>query len=153
MKISKHFDEHEVYITAQRGIDNTPPTNIMITAKYTAYLLERMRMILGNNPIKVLSWYRCPELNKLIGGSPTSEHMSGNAVDFICPQFGSPRSVCIALYSEMKSLNINQLIYEGNWVHISFAIPPTLPKLQALTYDKRTRKYLPGIVALNRIGD
>ena len=36
---------------------------------------------LADTPFVILSAYRCPEHNKKVGGSPTSSHMKGLAVD------------------------------------------------------------------------
>jgi len=42
--------------------------------------LDNLRHIYGK-PIKINSGYRCPKHNKEIGGSPTSSHLKGLAVD------------------------------------------------------------------------
>lgn len=43
--------------------------------------LEKLRAIIGK-PIIINSAYRTPEYNAKVGGSPRSQHMLGNAVDF-----------------------------------------------------------------------
>lgn len=45
-------------------------------------LAEKIRVILGEIPIYVTSAYRCPKHNAKVGGSPTSRHMEGQAMDF-----------------------------------------------------------------------
>lgn len=146
MKLTEHFFEAEVSITSHKGVDNTPSIEALINAKYVAHKMERVRHLLKDNVITVLSWYRSKKLNKLVGGSKKSDHLQALALDFICLGFGSPRQVCIALIPHMKELGINQLIYEGTWVHISFSIPPSVPKHQVLTYVKRSKTYLTGLV-------
>ena len=42
--------------------------------------LQRIRDVIGR-PFKITSGYRCKDHNTEIGGSPTSRHMSGEAVD------------------------------------------------------------------------
>jgi uncharacterized protein YcbK (DUF882 family) len=47
-------------------------------------LLQKIRERV-NSPLHINSGYRCPKHNKDIGGSPTSQHMDGLAVDLACP--------------------------------------------------------------------
>jgi len=121
MNITIHFTLAEAVFseTAQRkGIDNSIPQDIMPTVILTARNMERVRAILRDNKIRVLSWYRCLELNSEVGGSNDSHHMRGCAVDFVCPDFGSPYSVVKEIAS--SDLLFDQVIMEGTWVHISF---------------------------------
>ncbi len=103
--------------------------------------LERVRACLGF-PMKILSGYRCDALNEAIGGVRNSQHVTGEACDFICPEFGTPRDVCLFLSQWMRVLGIDQLIYEGKWVHVSFT---GMPRHMALTW-KIDGGYQPGIV-------
>ena len=120
MNLSNHFTLEEAIrsSTAERkGIDNSPSqTNIdnMVTA---AAGMERIRGMLGY-PIQVDSWYRCPELNEAVGGAKESSHMDGYAIDFICPAYGSPKSIVEIIVE--SNLTFDKCIYEGTWVHISF---------------------------------
>jgi putative chitinase len=66
----------------------------------------------------VSSGYRGRALNRAVGGSRTSAHLSGHAVDFNCYGFGDPLAVCRAIAG--SDLAFDQLIEEGSWVHISF---------------------------------
>ena len=63
-----------------------------------------------------LSWYRCPKVNKGIGGSDTSDHMKGIAVDMRI--IGVPLIKLATWISE--NLEFDQVILEPNWVHASF---------------------------------
>ena len=69
------------------------------------------------------SWLRVEELNEFIGGSKTSDHMTGYAVDFSCAKFGTPAEIVKAI--QQSCLTYDQLILERvggkEWVHISFA--------------------------------
>jgi uncharacterized protein YcbK (DUF882 family) len=47
----------------------------------TAEWMERVRQALGNRPLHVNSWCRCPSHNAAIGASTNSYHMKGMAVD------------------------------------------------------------------------
>jgi hypothetical protein len=92
------------------------------------------------HPVLVNSWYRSPQVNWNVGGSKTSQHVKGEAVDFRCPGFGTPLEVCRFLSEHLAELGIDQLIYEVTWVHVSFS---ARPRHQALTYCRG--KYLKGI--------
>lgn len=120
-KISEFFTEAETTVTQHRGIDNRYDDKIRVAVLRTAKEMDRVRMLL-NAPVIVSSWYRCLKLNKLVGGAYNSQHMRGEAVDFICPQFGSPRDVVEMLKG--ADVPYDQMIMEGTWVHISFRDNP-----------------------------
>ena len=65
----------------QRGIDNTPSQQVIdnLTALVNN-VLDPLRQAWGK-PIHVNSGYRCPALNKAVGGVPHSQHMLGEAAD------------------------------------------------------------------------
>jgi putative chitinase len=100
--------------------------------KDTAIKMEAVRAILQCNPILVTSWFRSLDLNKRIGGVKTSQHTKGEAVDFICPSWGSPKLVCLALMDSKDILMYDQLILEPSWIHISFV--SANPRMTELTY-------------------
>ena len=125
--LSEHFtlDEAIASQTADRlGIDNTPTPEIVTAASKTAVKMEKVRVVLGNKSIKVSSWIRMPELNKAVGSRPGSQHEKGEAVDFICPTFGSPLDVCREIIKHKDLINFDQLILEHTWVHISWKSTP-----------------------------
>ena len=68
--------------TAQHlGIDNTPPASaVKALHALVDNVLDPLRQAWGG-PIMVNSGYRCPELNKLVGGTPYSQHQRGEAAD------------------------------------------------------------------------
>src|SRR5512147_97519 len=124
MQLSTHFRLSEFtssQTATRRGIDNTPSREVVDALKRTALGLEAVRSLLMA-PIIITSGYRSPALNKAIGGAKNSQHVRGEAVDFICPGFGSPKEVCEAI--NRSSLQFDQLIYEGTWIHISFSEKP-----------------------------
>lgn len=140
MNLSDHFtlDEFAHSQTAARlGINNDPPIEALPALKRTAAGLELVRDLLGM-PITVSSGWRGVALNAAVHGSKSSQHMVGEAVDFICPAFGSPKQIVDAILA--SSIRFDQLIEEyGEWVHISFV---DTPRLMALTIDKDgTRPY------------
>lgn len=146
MQLSPHFTLEEAIASqtaTRKGIDNTPPPDILENMIVTAKWMEEVRKILGSY-IEVTSWYRSPKLNKAIGGATKSAHMSGYAVDFKCHGFGSPLKVCNRLVEFREHLRYDQLIHEyGVWVHISF---DPKERMQELSIFQGTG-YLPGIVA------
>ena len=68
--------------TARRlGIDNTPPDSIKKNLTlFIEKVLDPIREDWGS-PIIVSSGYRCPELNKAVGGANTSGHQYGYCAD------------------------------------------------------------------------
>jgi hypothetical protein len=120
MKMSEHFSVQELTqsSTALRlGIDNTPTQQVLLNLSNLMDGLEGIRLMLGK-PIHINSGYRCPALNKAVGGAANSAHMAGNAADFVCPEFGTPAQ--IVLFLQTTPLKWDNLIQEGHWVHISF---------------------------------
>lgn len=143
-QITQHFTWAETQVTST-GLDNTAASIAHKEAILnTATNMEVVRAILNRLPIHINSWYRSPEVNKAVGGVPNSEHAIGQAVDFVCPRFGSPFQVAVELSKYANILNYNQLIYEGTWVHISFPPDGTRGKKQLLTMKKG--KYYQGLI-------
>jgi Peptidase M15 len=131
MYLSEHFTLQEATTSdtaARKGINNSsPPKEVKEVLYRTATRLEKVRLIL-KSPIHINSWYRCPELNSLLGSKSTSQHILGEAVDFICPQYGSPVEVCKAIIKETGLIRFDQLILEHTWIHISWKYDPNIPQ-------------------------
>ena len=120
MNLSPHFTLEEAVrsSTAERnGIDNTPTTPLVHNMITAAVGMERVRSLL-NQPLHVDSWFRCPALNEAVGGAKDSAHMYGYAIDFICPEYGTPKDIVAVIVA--SNLTFDKCIYEGSWVHISF---------------------------------
>lgn len=85
MHLSPHFTLEELTYSAkaeQLGIDNTPSARVVNNLKYVCEkILEPVRAHFGK-PVKITSGYRNPVLNRAIGGSTSSQHCRGEAVDF-----------------------------------------------------------------------
>lgn len=132
MQLTEHFSLAELIhsdMALRRGIDNTPDGSALSNLRtHTTPGLEQARQLLGH-PIYISSGYRSRALNRLIGGSYTSAHITGMAVDFVCPGFGSPREVATRLAH--SSIEYDQVIYEGRWVHMGFAYTPRRQQLTA----------------------
>ena len=124
-KLSPHFTLEEFTISqtaARQGLNNIPSEDIVKVLTNTANQMEAVRKLLGV-PIHINSGYRSPEVNKAVGGAKNSQHMTGEAVDFIAPGFGSVATIIERIKS--SGLVFDQLIDEyGSWVHISFSDKP-----------------------------
>ena len=108
----------------QKKIDNFPNSDIIDNLTLLVdNVLDPLREVYGK-PIIVNGGYRCPALNKAVGGSKTSSHMKGLAADITA---GSPSKNKI-LFNLIKDLNLpfDQLIDESNfcWVHVSYSQKP-----------------------------
>ena len=101
--------------------------------------MEQVEQALGKKAI-IDSAFRSPQVNKKVGGSPTSAHLDGDAVDFFV--YGmTTREICKAIIK--AGIKFDQLIEEDKngkqWVHISFA---AAARDQYLIFTKE--KYLVG---------
>ena len=145
--LTEHFalEEFTVSNTGERlGIDNTPESlRIRANLVRTAELMERIRELLGR-PVIITSGYRCPALNKAVGGAVSSAHMEGLAADFIAPAYGTPYEVCRALAQNLTEFGIDQLIFEHTWTHVG--LRDGEPRKQVLTLMPGAG-YASGIVA------
>jgi len=118
IKLSKNFTLQECQYSEyakKHNLDNTLPLLWYPNARNLANnVLEPIRKRYG--AFSPLSWFRSCKVNKGIGGSQTSDHMIGAAAD-----------ICIAGVNNMelaewcvKNLKFKQVIFEKNWVHLSF---------------------------------
>jgi len=146
-KLSDHFSLQEAIhsdTAIAKGLDNTPHDSVVLVMEKAAAGMERVRAALGNHGITVNSWYRSPAVNKAVGGTNSSQHIAGEAIDFTCAAFGAPVSICKKLIELKDLIRYDQLIMEGTWVHISFAISTGKPRYQVLSL-LRNGNYAQGI--------
>ena len=148
--ISKHISYKEgVYsnTATRRGIDNTPNDEQLNNMELIAdNVFEPLRAYVGG-PIKINSFFRSPDLNTAIGGSKTSQHCKGMAMD-IDDTFG--RMTNAEMYHWVKEhLDFDQMIWEfgdddnPNWVHISYVSPEDNRNRCLKAYkDKGKTKYM-----------
>ena len=115
-------------ITAtRRGINNIPDDDQLTNMELVAEeVFEPLREWVGG-PIKINSFFRCPKLNKAIGGSSKSQHCYGQAID-IDDTFRKASNA--DMYNYIKdNLEFDQLIWEfgdnknPDWVHVSYVSP------------------------------
>ena len=124
----KNFKLSEFFVSStadKNGIKNEPSLDARAT-------IERNINLLVDNvldpirdkfcaPIIITSGYRCPQVNKLVGGANNSQHMSGCAADFHVQGFTylMMRQVFLNIYDTME---FDQLIYyrSKNIIHVSY---------------------------------
>lgn len=116
-------------------------------------LWQPVRELLGQ-PMIINSGYRSAAVNKAVGGSATSAHSYGFAIDFVCPKFGNSAKTAEFLAAELpkRGIKFDQLILEfpdsaGSWIHLAYKNGAGQQRGQVLTAKKvggRT-KYLAGL--------
>ena len=120
MKISDNFEMKEFTRsnTAERkGIANNPtPEAVKAIENLVINLLQPLRVMYGKRMV-INSGYRCPELNKAVGGVPTSQHTKGEAVDVAC-EHPSYLVECL----KKSDLEFDQCIQYSTFVHLSLKL-------------------------------
>jgi len=144
MMLSKHFSLSELTksdTAIRKGIDNTPNDqeveNLILLCNE---ILEPVREHYGI-PFAPNSGFRCLDLNRAIGSSDKSQHVSGKAVDFEISGLDNKE---VALWV-MENCDFDQLILEfykegepsSGWVHCSYDVDKEHRK-SARIFDGRT---------------
>ena len=104
------------------NINNMPDINSldnMLDLIY--YVLQPIRDRL-KKPMVITSGFRCKRVNELLNGAKTSQHLKGQAADFIVPGMAVDE---VIQFIRNSYIEYDQLIAEKNgsseWVHISFS--------------------------------
>ena len=122
------------------GIVNEP--SIQEVKNLTALIekvLDPLREAYGR-PIIVTSGYRCEQLNKLVGGSASSQHKKGEAADIkTIEDTPEENRKLYDLIIKLK-LPFDQLINEHgfDWIHVSYGPRHRRQKLKAVKKNGRT---------------
>ena len=138
MHLSEHFTLGEVCKTSHKTADGNIPSHVAIEnlRRICEEWLEDLRYSHstlygdGDEPIIITSGYRSPEVNKLAGGSPTSNHLTGCAVDIRCvgvEQALRYANILLDIADGTKR-DFDELFIERNkqgryWIH--FAVRPS----------------------------
>ena len=144
--LSDHFTLREMIRTSVRSIDNMPPTDVIYRlTQLCNWVLEPIRERFG--ALRVNSGYRCPTLNKLIGGAPDSAHLYGCAAD-IEPAQDVPLGVIMEWLAH-GNITFDQAIEEhaasSDWLHVGMLRPgrEAMPRRQLLVM--RDGEYTPWV--------
>lgn len=133
------------------GIENKPENeaienNLLTTANFLQSLRDKILEETGKErSIHVLSCYRCPKLNKAVGGSKTSAHMVALAADIRADGM-TVRELAEFIIANFD--HFDQIIDEfDSWVHVGVATKESCRKqvLSARKVNGKT-KYLSGLV-------
>lgn len=131
MKLSENLSLSEIIRSEsakRKGVSNMPTDEHIGNLKVLA---EKIFQPIRENfrvPILISSGYRSKELNAAIGGSLTSQHCSGEAIDI--DMDGTPHGVTnLDIFNFIKDkLDFDQLIWEfgsdtnPDWVHVSYKV-------------------------------
>lgn len=144
MKISQYFTLDEVIASdkaAELGIDNSiKDYSILSSAAELARALDQIREEFG--PFSPNSWYRCEELNKAVGGSSNSHHLTGSAVDISIkgvPTLDLFKFIALNFYGEIILTNYDESDIYSGFVH--FAEDWKLEKSILVGNDGYYKKY------------
>jgi zinc D-Ala-D-Ala carboxypeptidase len=145
MQLTKNFALEELTRSSKAQalkISNSPNAEQTSNLKALAEdILQPLRDGLGF-PIKITSGLRVPALNKAVGGSSTSQHTKGEAVDINV----SGKNKIIFDWI-VNNLDYDQVIWEfgtdlePNWIHVSYKKNEVNrnQKLKAIKQNGRTR--------------
>jgi hypothetical protein len=116
------FYEHWAFLDAKSSVTTDNFNSSVITDDISASTL-------ADTPIRINSGYRSPQLNKKVGGVPTSNHLTGCAVDIRVADMGQLiRYAAILMdYSKESHQDFDEILIEKNrygaiWLH--FAVRP-----------------------------
>ena len=128
------MDKISDHVSYKEGVRSNTATRLDIDNMPSDYELSNMGILADNlfeplrrwvaGPIKINSFYRSPGLNTAIGGSNSSQHCQGRAMD-IDDTFGHKTNAEMFNYIK-ENLNFDQIIWEfgddknPDWVHVSY---------------------------------
>ena len=128
-RLSPHFTLGELTKSSHREVYNIPSHEAIANLKRLCEWLEALR-VRACTPILINSGYRSPQLNRKVGGAPTSNHLTGCAVDIrVYGKEQLLRYATILLdYADETHQDFDELLLEKGpngklWLH--FAVRPT----------------------------
>ncbi len=128
MNFTKHFSEEE-FLTSQTAIkykinnfwlDSIHRDNAIILCNSYLEIIRKNLEV----PLILTSAYRTEKINSLINGNPRSRHLSGEAVDMICPLLTCDElsNFIINLVKTNKLNKFDQIILKKNYIHFGIRI-------------------------------
>lgn len=134
MKKIKYFSLSEFLnsATAKRlGIDNTPSFEVVDNLNKLADYLDIIREKVGK-PILISSGFRCPVLNKAVGGVSNSQHLKGLAADIICADMESLEKVLRETGGFDQFIKEHRKGSKSFWFHVSVCARNGKPRNQII---------------------
>ena len=126
--LSEHFVLGEFTRSKYPEVYNIPSHEAIANLKRLCVWLEVLRNKVGH-PIVINSGYRSPQLNRKVGGAPTSNHLTGCAVDIRTSGFEQAieYTAILIAYATESNQEFDELLIEKNrygavWLH--FAVRP-----------------------------
>jgi uncharacterized protein YcbK (DUF882 family) len=146
INLSEHFTLGEVTKSRYTEIYNIPSHVSIENLKRVCEWLEELRFTYNTlyclkpgedyessenvEPIVINSGYRSPQLNRKVGGSPTSNHLTGCAVDIRVAGIEQALRYAVILmdYADETKQDYDEILIEKNrygaiWLH--FAVRPS----------------------------
>lgn len=145
VRLSQHFTLGELTKSRHAEVYNIPSHVAIENLKRVCVWLEELRFAYNTlycltpgedydtsknvEPIVINSGYRSSQLNKKVGGSPTSNHLTGCAVDIRCAGIEQALRYAVILmdYADETKQDYDEILIEKNrygaiWLH--FAVRP-----------------------------
>lgn len=141
------------FIRSDRAIaahmDNTPPAMVVFNAQQLCTnVLEPLRAHF-NKPVRILSGYRSPALNRMLGGVADSQHVTGEAADIT---INGVSNMDVAMWlRDNGAVKFDQLIAEtlhendgaAGWIHVSWA--GARNRNEPLSFMGKAKGYIGGL--------
>ena len=150
MKIGKYLTLNDLTASATAtrfGIDNTPSKEeIDNLTNIVKFVFDKLSDNISG--VHVSSGYRSVKLNKKIGGSATSQHCKGQALDLVMTGKGTNTNASIFNYI-LHNLEFDQLIWEfgtkvqPQWVHVSYKVTGNRKVVLKAIKENGKTKYVP----------
>lgn len=149
-RLTEHFALREFVVSRTamvNNIDNAP--SLEVTERLRALcvnVLEPLRRQFG--AIRVTSGYRCPELNRRVGGVSRSQHRLGEAADLHVGSSETGRKMYAYI---VEHLDYDQLLFErsadgkARWLHVSYRQQGTNRHSHNADYVARIHQKMPWI--------
>lgn len=142
MNLTPNFTFEELTRTENRDLlqkniamANDPVIKANLT-RLAKELLEPIRALV-KAPIQITSGYRCPDLNTRVGGSATSQHIRGEAADFVVQGYETEAlevQLVTRIAKQLPDLKWGQLLVEAGCIHVSLGT-----KKEIAYYDVPTK--------------
>lgn len=118
MQLTTNFELSEFInsdIAKKEGINNAPTGGVICNLQLLCKNLLQPLRDLYKKPLFISSGYRCPQLNKLVGGVATSDHLKGCAADVKCNDINELLTTLIT-----SRLSFDQAILYPTFLHLSY---------------------------------